>query len=163
HKSEKHQEVALDQDQHFQKVYEKNERDNQQALEIQDQRFTKQVINQKRKLARDLDKYAGKEHDPFYKIQDRGSRFSESSEAYIIKAYVPEHEKDSVRVAVDKNKAVISGQRKFNDKIEDEIRKVSTDNYQSFREEFKFDRPVITEAMDRDRQGDYIIFRIPKL
>jgi len=38
-----------------------------------------------------------------------------------------------------------------------------TNNYQSFREEFKFDRPVSGEGMTRERIGDFIRFTIPKL
>jgi len=38
-----------------------------------------------------------------------------------------------------------------------------TNNYQSFREEFKFDRPVSGEGMTRERIGDFVRFTIPKL
>ena len=38
-----------------------------------------------------------------------------------------------------------------------------TNNFQSFREEFKFDRPVSHEGMTRERIGDYVRFSIPKL
>ncbi len=160
---ENHQELIKSQGKHFGKVYEKNEADNQVALGIQEGRYTKQALNQKRKFVREASKYAGKEQDPFYKLQDRGSRIRETTQSYILEAYSPEHEKDSVRVTVDRSKAVISGQRAFNDKIEDETKKVSTDNFQSFREEFKFDIPVATEAMVRERRGDYVIFEIPKM
>ncbi len=160
---ENHQELIKNQNQHFEKVYGKKETDNQIALGIQESRYTKQVLNQKRKMMREVSQYAGKEEDPFYKIEDRGSRIKETSRSYILEAYSPEHEKDSIRVTVDRSKAVISGQRAFNDKLEDETKKISTDNFQSFREEFKFDIPVATEAMVRERRGDYVIFEIPKM
>lgn len=107
--------------------------------------------------------YETKETDDFYRVQDRGSRVSESSQGYIIEAYAPEHEKDNLRVSIQRNKAVVSGQRKFADQAEDGNKNMSTHNFQSFREEFKFDRPVSQDGMTRERIGDYIRFSIPKL
>lgn len=40
---------------------------------------------------------------------------------------------------------------------------MQTSNYQSFREEFKFARPIIVDGMTRERDGDYVRFSIPKL
>lgn len=40
---------------------------------------------------------------------------------------------------------------------------MQTSNYQSFREEFKFAKPVIVDGMTRERVGDYVRFSIPKL
>jgi HSP20 family molecular chaperone IbpA len=158
-----HQALLKSQTQHFEKSYDKREHDNEVALEIQEGRYTKQLLNEKRKFTREASKYAGKEEDPFYKIEDRGSKFWETPNAYIVKAFSPDHEKDQIRVTVDRSKAVVSGQRAFKDKIEDDNKKVSTENYQSFREEFKFDIPVATEAMVRERRGDFVIFEIPKM
>lgn len=107
--------------------------------------------------------YETKETDDFYRVQDRGSRVSESAGSYVIEAYAPEHEKDNLRVSIQRNKAVISGQRKFADDAEDGNKTMRTNNFQSFREEFKFDRPISNEGMTRERIGDYIRFSIPKL
>lgn len=107
--------------------------------------------------------YQTKETDDFYRVQDRGSRVTENPQAYIIEAYAPEHEKDNLRVSIQHNKAVVSGQRKFADEAEDGNKKMSTNNYQSFREEFAFDRPVSQSGMTRERVGDYIRFSIPKM
>ena len=96
-------------------------------------------------------------------MQDRGSRISESGGVYVIEAYAPEHEKDNLRVSIQRDKAIISGQRRFSDQAQDENKNMRTSNYQSFREEFKFERPVSQEGMTRERVGDYIRFSIPKL
>lgn len=58
---------------------------------------------------------------------------------------------------------MISGQRKFIDTAEDETKKINTNNYQSFREEFKLSSPVSHEGMTRERFGDYVRFSIPKI
>lgn len=107
--------------------------------------------------------YETKEEDNFYRVQDRGSRVSENQQSYVIEAYAPEYEKDNLRVSIQRNKAVVSGQRKFADEAQDENKSMRTNNFQSFREEFKFDRPVSQAGMTRERIGDYIRFSIPKL
>ena len=107
--------------------------------------------------------YETKETDNFYRVQNRGSRLSEGAGYYTIEAYAPEHEKDNLRVSIQRNKAVISGQRKFEDQATEGNKNLRTNNYQSFREEFKFDRPVSGEGMTRERVGDFIRFSIPKL
>jgi HSP20 family molecular chaperone IbpA len=81
----------------------------------------------------------------------------------VIEAYVPEHEKDNIKVVVKDDSASISGKRAFKDEIEDDSRKLSTSSYQTFREEFAFEKPVITEGMTRERNGDYVTFWVPKL
>ena len=106
---------------------------------------------------------ANKESDEFYRVQNRGSRIAEKSNHYVIEAYAPEHEKDNIRVSVHRDKAVVSGKRKFGDSVEDGDKKISTNNFQTFREEFKFNRPVSNEGMTRERFGDYVRFTIPKL
>jgi HSP20 family molecular chaperone IbpA len=107
--------------------------------------------------------YQTKETDDFYAVQNRGSRLGEGAGYYTIEAYAPEHEKDNLRVSIQRNKAIISGQRKFEDEANDGNKNIRTNNYQSFREEFKFDRPVSGEGMTRERIGDFIRFTIPKL
>ncbi len=107
--------------------------------------------------------YVTKETDQFYKVQDRGSRVSEMNDGYVIEAYAPEHEKDNLRMSVANNRATISGKRKFQDSVDEGIKKTSTNNFQTFHEEFKFERPVASEGMTRERQGDYVRFFIPKL
>lgn len=107
--------------------------------------------------------YVTRGTDSFYKVQDRGSQISERSDGYEIQAYVPEHEKDNLRVTIQNDKAIISGKRKFKDAVETEDKKISTNNFQTFHEEFKLGRPVSTTGMTREREGDYIKFFIPKL
>ncbi len=107
--------------------------------------------------------YQTKETDQFYQVQDRGSRISEDPNGYYIEAYVPEHEKDNVRLSITNDKAVLSGQRKFNDSVDEGQKRMATNNFQTFREEFKFTRPVSSQGMTREREGDYIRFFIPKM
>lgn len=106
---------------------------------------------------------ASTKNDDFYKVHDRGSRLSETNQGYVIDAYAPATEKDNLKVSVQRNKAVVSGQRKFGGQVQDDHQKLETHNFQTFREEFNFDRPVSHEGMTRERIGDYVRFTIPKL
>ena len=103
------------------------------------------------------------EEDQFFKVQDRGSRVSESSDGYTIEAFAPEAEKDNFRMSIANNRAVLSGKRKFQDSVDDGIKKISTNNFQTFHEEFKFDRPVAEKGITHERDGDTVKFFIPKL
>ena len=121
------------------------------------------TVENTEKSAPMVQNYVTRETDQFYKVQDRGSRVSESNDGYVIEAYAPEHEKDNIRMSVANNRATISGKRKFQDSVDEGFKKTSTNNFQTFHEEFKFERPVASEGMTRERQGDYVRFFIPKL
>lgn len=110
-----------------------------------------------------IQNYETKETDDFYRVQNRGSRVTEDNSKYVIEAFAPEHEKDNLRVSVQRNKAIVSGKRKFGDTATEGNKKMSTNNFQTFREEFKFSRPVSEAGMTRERVGDYVRFTIPKL
>lgn len=147
----------------FETTYQNRESRNQETLQIQNDKLTKELAHTKLDFVKSANKYSDKQDDPFYKIEDRGSYIRENSNFYVLRAYVPEHEKDLIKVNIQNNKATVSGQRAFKDAFADEDKKVSSSSYQSFREEFKFDVPVISEGMTREREGDWITFRIPKL
>lgn len=123
----------------------------------------KNFYNSKTERAPVVQNYQTVDTDDFYRVQNRGSRLSEGPGYYVIEAYAPEHEKDNLRVSIQRNKAVISGQRKFSDEAADGDKNMRTSNYQSFREEFAFDRPVSGQGMTRERIGDFVRFSIPKL
>ena len=123
----------------------------------------KTTYNRKAQTEPMIQNYETKESDKFYKVQDRGSRLKENGNSYIIEAYAPEHEQNNLRVSIQNNKATISGQRKHSESAELENKKMTTNNFQTFREEFKFDRPVSHQGMTRERIGDFVRFSIPKL
>jgi len=163
HSKKAYETQLKDQHERFDSIYQKNESANRESLNIQNRNLLKEQVELKKKFFKEGEKFAGKEDDPFYKLQDRGNRLRENSDFYIIEAYVPHHEKDNVKVTIKDGTAAISGKRAFKDEIEEDGRKLSTSSYQTFREEFSFDKPVITEGMTRERSGDYVTFWVPKL
>ena len=151
------------QGQHFKSKYSINDESNRTSLAIQSNNYVKELNEQKKEFLTEATKYSGKDKDPFYKVQDRGSHILEDAHSYVIKAYVPAHEKDAVKITVQKDKATVEGKRAFKDQFETEDKKVATATYQSFREDFPFDKPVATEGMTRERDGDYMIITVPKI
>ncbi len=149
----------------FTSLYQKSQNNNESSLRVQKEIFAKQLNATKKDFIKDAGKYLDRESDPFYRLEDRNSHMQETSNFYIVKAFVPEHEKENVKVSVQKDKVTISGQRSFQDKVEDDDsgKITSSSSFQSFREEFPFSEPVITQGMTRERDGDWVIFEIPKL
>ncbi|MFN8944530.1 MAG: Hsp20 family protein [Pseudobdellovibrionaceae bacterium] len=110
-----------------------------------------------------ITKYENKQEDPFYKVYDRGSTMREDADFYYLNAYVPFHEKDHVKVVVQKDKVTVAGKRSFSDKVEAEGKNLRSESYQSFNEEFLFGSPIISEGMTRVRNGEFVEYKIPKL
>jgi HSP20 family molecular chaperone IbpA len=162
HTKEAHEDELKNQHQRFQSVYQKNENAQRDSLNIQKVRYVKELNETRKDFVKAANKYENKEADPFYKVEDRGSYLRENPDFYVLRAYVPEHEKDVVKVTIQNDKATISGQRSFKDRLEDDGKIVSSANFQTFREEFPFEKPVITEGMTRERQGDWVVYQIPK-
>ncbi len=151
------------QGQHFKSKYTTNDEANRTTLAIQSNNYVKELNEQKKEFLTEATKYAGKDKDPFYKVQDRGSQIQENEHSYVIRAYVPPHEKDAVKVTIQKDRATVEGKRAFKDQFETDDKKVATATYQSFREDFPFEKPVATEGMTRQREGDYMIITVPKI
>lgn len=147
----------------FTSEYEKVQKGQKNILEEQNRTFQNVLNSKKKDFLVEAQRYEGRDEDPFYKVQDRGTRMSETPSSYVIEAYVPEHEKDIVKVIVEKDGVTVQGQRAFKDKFEEEGKKVSTNSYQSFREEFPFDKPVATQGMTRERNGDWMVITVPKI
>ncbi|MGZ3774222.1 MAG: Hsp20/alpha crystallin family protein [Pseudobdellovibrionaceae bacterium] len=162
HNKKAYEDQLKTQGEHFKSIYQKNEDAQRESLGIENEKYEKQLAEVRKNFVRSAEKYTSKEDDPFYKIEDRGSVLQESPNFYILKAFVPEHEKDAVKVSIQNDKAVVSGQRSFKDRVENEDKTFTSSSFQTFREEFPFEKPVITEGMTRERQGDWIVFQIPK-
>lgn len=163
-KKQANEDLMRSQQRGFDSVYQKNDFGNKISLQIQARNFAKELAQQHHEFLTASSKYAGKEEDPFYKVQDRGSELNENRHFYVLKAYVPEHEKENVNVIIQKDKATISTQRQFNQELEDEDgKKITTNSAQTLREEFQFDSPIISEGVARERSGDYVFVTIPKL
>lgn len=103
-----------------------------------------------------------KRNDSFYSVVDRENNFSEDKDGYTVEAYSPLEEQDNLQVTINNNKLIISGSRIAQNAVENDSKKMTTNNYQTFREEYNIGSSVYAEGMTRERQGDYIRIFIPK-
>ncbi len=103
-----------------------------------------------------------KDNDSFYSVIDRQNRFTEDPSGYFIEAYSPVQAQDHFKFSINNNKAIVSGSRKSENKLQDSERLMSTNNFQTFREEFTLEHPIQSQGMTRERNGDYIRIFIPK-
>lgn len=138
-------------------------RANDTSINVQKDLFERKMGELKLDQLTQLKPYQDKSDDPFYKIQDRGSSFSESEHAYVLRTFIPAHEADKVKVRIQPDKASVVGSRQYKDDVQDDGRHLSTSSYQTYHEEFKFDKPVLHSAAQQQRDGDWLEFTIPKI
>jgi HSP20 family molecular chaperone IbpA len=151
------------QQEQFKWSYNNNARAQKESVNIQKEMLTKQLAQNQAEILGKVNHYQEIKADPFYRIEDRGTKLQETNDSYILTTYVPSHEKDNVKIKVHHDHAAVEGVRSFADKREEEDRKLSTHSYQTFREEFKFENPVVPEAIEKTRSGDYVRVEIPKM
>jgi HSP20 family molecular chaperone IbpA len=101
-------------------------------------------------------------NDPFYQLNGAQAQVTETDNHYIIQAEVPEHEKDNVKIFVHDDKAVIQGHRKFNDDIQDPEGRLTTNSFQTFRQEIPLDHPVREKFAHRSYENGILTLKIPK-
>jgi HSP20 family molecular chaperone IbpA len=158
HKQEmaRHNDRFNEQIQMRQKQMEKN-------LVSQDRLFNREILKQKLDWAQKVEPFESQMEDPFYKLIDRKSDFQETESAYVLKAYVPLYDRKSIQINVQPDKVSVQGNRTFKDSSLNDERKVSSQQFQTFREEFSFGHPIVESATLQERDGDFVKVTIPKL
>jgi HSP20 family molecular chaperone IbpA len=133
------------------------------SLKAQDHTFAKELVKQKIDWAQKMGPITDKDQDSFYRIIDRSSKFTEEPDAYILKAFIPEYDRDSISIRVQDDKVSVSGNRSFKDLAQDGNRRISSSQYQSFKEDFVFKQPIVAKAAIHSHDGDFVTVSIPKL
>lgn len=110
-----------------------------------------------------LNAYSDRQRDPFYKLVNIDADVRESSDAYILTANIPPHERDRLSVSVRGDQVVISGTRHNEEKLNlGPGRTQSTSSFQSYSESFPIAYPVDSKLIRREFQGDQLVVVIPK-
>ncbi len=151
------------QNRQFEKNYGLRNELNHQALINQRERMITALNNQKRQIQGRLGQHIERHEDPFYRMQNLDSRLKEDISHYTLELAVPEHEKDNVQVAVHPKRFVISGARSFQDRIEEPDTKLTTNSYQSFRQELPLRFPVETKLAETSYEDGFLKVRVPKI
>jgi HSP20 family molecular chaperone IbpA len=147
----------------FEKRFGKNEELARETYTDQGLKLGRELINQKKQFLKAADKYSDKSSDPFYQIRDNKTKFYETSGAYVLKARVPEHEKDGVQVRVKADKVTLSGSRSFNDEIIDEDHRVKTNNVQTFHESYDIPKKIKESEILKNYENGELTVVIPKV
>lgn len=149
----------------FKANFEKNLVQQDKVLMASKTKLLEEITDQKLETMNSAGKYLKAKDDPFYQMQKLDGRLKETATDYILEAPVPEYEKDQVKVFVRNGRLVLQGQRRFEDKVEnkDEGHKISTNSYQTFREEVKLDRPVAEKLIESTWSDGHLKVRIPKV
>jgi len=76
---------------------------------------------------------------------------------------VPAHDRHNVDVLVKNDHVVVTGQREFEEKVDREGRKITTNSAESFREEIPLGHPTIPKLVTKSYEDGHIVVKIPKL
>lgn len=157
-----YKEALVSQNKEFQEAHKKNQENFTNSLRAQKEAFAQGVLQEKREVMKNLGKHHDRLADPFYQIQYTGTTLDETPDHYIIKAAVPEHEKDNVKLFVKNGIAVVQGQRNFADEVKTEDVKMATNSYQTFRQEIPLSHPVREKYATRHWNDGVLVLKIPK-
>lgn len=118
----------------------------------------------KQNSASKLAAYASRQSDPFYKMVDIAASISDEGDSYILRATVPDHEREHLTINVRGNRElVISGSRRNEEKLQlEEGGSKATSSFQSYSESFPLAQPVEPKLLTREFDGDQLIVRLPK-
>lgn len=161
--SDAYRKSLTQQSQEFQSRFRGLGQANEDSLRVQTEIFNRALALEKRNQMQELELHRERATDDFYKLQNRGTQFEDQGESYQLKAFIPAHERGRINVRIHDNKVVLSGARSFADKNVTPESKVSTNNFQTFREEFALSEPVAIRTVTETRNGDWVTFDIPKL
>ncbi len=151
------------QKQEFDESFVRNQEFSQQALDSQYGRLVNQLEEQKKDTLQHVGKYSDKRSDPFYNLQAPSTRFREEGGYYIIETEAPEHEKDNIDIRVKADKVIVSGKRAFEDDVKAADRRISTNSYQTFREEIPLAKPVVEKLAEKTYANGILRVKIPKI
>lgn len=147
----------------FQEKYKKDGDTFKSTLNNQKEIFLKEQYKQNSAQQAKAELAEKRSDDPFYTPKSFDAKLTETESAYELTAKVPAHEKDNVTVRVKNGRVVLSAARMHEQSFEDKGVKASTNSQQTFRQEFKLDRPADAKhAITQIKEDGSIRAVIPK-
>jgi HSP20 family molecular chaperone IbpA len=110
-----------------------------------------------------LEAYSSRQDDPFYRLKDPQARIEDTGDGYLIRAHIPEHEQEQVKVSIRGQSIVVSGQRRNQEKVERAPGEtLSTASFESFSQTLPIQAPVNAKELIRFFEGDELVAWVPK-
>jgi HSP20 family molecular chaperone IbpA len=112
------------------------------SLDNQKEGYLRELYKQKVRIDKSAGLESARENDPFYRLHSFNANLSENDSSYFLKAKVAPYEKDSVVIHVKDDRVTLSARRAFEDDHKDANQRISTNSYQTYRQEFKLGAPA---------------------
>ncbi len=160
-----------------------NRQENQAKAQIKNESFLKKTLREQREgldhiyenatqklseirkdTAQKIAAYSSRQSDPFYKLVSLDAELKDEGHEFVLSANIPEYEQEHISVNIRGNQLVLSGYRQNEELLkEDSGHRQGTSSYQSFHESFPLNWPVDAKRLTREKSGDQVIIRVPKL
>lgn len=152
----------LERREQFERVQNEHELNYQLVLEQQKNNYQEHFDKAKYKHLEAVKTYEAPKEDPFYRIQDLGAKMEDKGSHYEVRLKVPEHEIRNYKVHVKDDKITVAGARRFEEELKYEGEKLSTNNYQTMKQEFALGSAVDESAVQKDYKDGFLTVMAPK-
>jgi HSP20 family molecular chaperone IbpA len=147
----------------FTERFGKAEEVNRETLRNQQETYLKALYKQKLRLDEKISTEKKRENDPFYAMKSFDAKLTEDQLNYTLRARIAPHERDNVEVRVKDDKVVLSARRQYEDSTKDKNSRLTTNSYQTHRQEFHLPIPVDQKrALKRIDDEGFITVVMPK-
>lgn len=160
---QQYRKIFANQKQEFQDNLNRNLEQNRQILDQQRDQLIQGLTDQKREAMEFVGKYRDRQDDPFFHLKKTESILRETPWSYVFEVGIPEEQKDEIKVMVKEDRLIVSGNRRFNDGVEKDGRKIITNSYQTFREEIPLSHPAIEDKVTKEYDKGKLRIHIPKV
>ncbi len=147
----------------YERTLKQNDKLNSETLTTQHDRLMSELTEQKKEVMRHYGKNVDQRSDPFYQVLKTETTLADEGRFFVVETKVPEKDRDNVDVRIHKDRVVVSGKREFNDRLEDGDRRLTTNNYQTFREEVKLPQPVDEKSFTKTYDNGVLRLKIAKV
>lgn len=146
----------------FERVHNEKELNYQLVLEEQKNKYEEQFHKAQYKHLDSVKNYETPKQDPFYRIQDIGAKMEDKGSHYEVRLPVPEHEVRNFKVHVKDDKITVAGARRFEEEVKYDSEKLSTNNYQTIKQEFALGSAVDESAVHKEYKDGFLTVMAPK-
>jgi HSP20 family molecular chaperone IbpA len=147
----------------FEDTFEKTQNQQEITLREKHAQLVNAILRQKKSTLQHAGKYLDRAQDPFYNLASPSTKLHELPNYYVIETQVPEHERDNFDIRVKGDKAIVTGKRAYADEVKDPDRNISTNSYQTFREEIPLAKPVVPKLAEKVYENGVLRVKVPKI